>query len=452
VRGSRAGRRVRALARCAAVVALLASPGCLRWLRTDPGELAVHGKAGLACSAVVTPLIWSSNFLLFPLSVAALGERLPSHDNLGYPGLAVENAAYLACSTAALPLHALGLATDELVFRTGRRERVEDLLINRLPHLSPADYALLVRVSGRTCPPVDDRAEAPGPAPAGGAATPGSFGYWSLRQAPPYGSKPRLGDRRAAGEWRDWRDAGRPRATAAEHRFVADRALAFADPAGEFAALYGAGRRDLLEEEVAARAREAEDLARNPDAAARERALRDPSPLLRSAALHLLPRDPDAGSAAALTRALGDPAVMVREAAADGLALLADPGTAAALGRALGDPDRSVRERAAVALGRIGTPEAAEALLASLGGTGHRARFQALAALAGTATPAAAAALARALGDPDEHTRIAAAAAIGCTARPGDPLLERSIADPDPRVSGAARRTSQPEAGPVCPP
>lgn len=451
-RSGRAGRQVRTLAVWAVALALLASSGCVRWIRLEPAELAAHGRVGLVCSAAVTPLVWSFNTLLFPLSVATLGERLPSHENLGYPGLAVENAAYLACTTAGLPLHALGRAADEATFRTGGRERVEDLLIDRLPHLSPADYARLVRVSGRTCPPLDRRAGEPVPASGGAARAPGRFGYWTLRQAPRYGSRPRLEDPRPTREWRDWRSAGRPRGTPAESRFVADRALAFADPAGTFVDLYGASRRGLFEEEVAARERAAESLARNPDASARERALRDPSPPLRSAALRLLLRDGDPGGAAALTRALGDPALTVRETAAEGLAALADPAAVAALARALDDPERSVRDRAAVALGRIGTPEAADPLLAALGGTGHRARFHALAALARAGTPAATAALARALDDPDEHTRIAAAAAIGCTAPPGDPLYERALAAPDRRVSEATLRVLRTDADPVCPP
>ena len=76
--------------------ALMATAGCVRWTHLAPSDLQIHGKAGQVCSAAVTPLVWSANTVLFPVSVASLGEKPPSHDNLGYPGLAVENTAYFA--------------------------------------------------------------------------------------------------------------------------------------------------------------------------------------------------------------------------------------------------------------------------------------------------------------------------------------------------------------------
>jgi hypothetical protein len=92
--------------------ALFATTGCVRWTHLAPSELQINGKAGQFCSAVVTPLVWSVNTLFFPVSVASLGRTPPSHDNLGYPGLVVENSAYVTCATLALPLFALGRGTE----------------------------------------------------------------------------------------------------------------------------------------------------------------------------------------------------------------------------------------------------------------------------------------------------------------------------------------------------
>ena len=87
---------------------LASSTGCVRWTHLAPSGLQIHGKAGQACSAVATPLVWTVNTVFFPVSVASLGQKPPSHDNLGYPGLAVENTAYFACATLGLPLYGLG--------------------------------------------------------------------------------------------------------------------------------------------------------------------------------------------------------------------------------------------------------------------------------------------------------------------------------------------------------
>jgi hypothetical protein len=416
---------------------LLATAGCVRWTHLAPSRLQIHGKAGQLCSAAVTPLVWSVNTALFPVSVASLGRRTPSHDNLGYPGLAVENGAYFVCATLGLPLHALGRGAERVFFLLADRDAIEDHLIERLPDLSAADYALLVRTARRTCPPLYDRGAAPLPS-APGAEPSRAFGLWSTGQTPRYGSKPRLGNALATAEWRDWRTAGRPRDAAAETAFVVNRALGFSDPALQLAATYGPALQSRFDRELAAQQAKVGEL----EAAAAPAvtvALHDPSPLLRAAAVRLHARARDGGAAVALTRLLEDPAVMVRAAAADGLASLANPESVAALGRALGDPDRLVRERAALALGTTGTAAAADLLLRSLGNLGHWARFQALCALADGGRPRAGDALSQALADRDPHTRIAAAAAIGRTAAdPDDPLFNRALGDPDPRVAAAA--------------
>ncbi len=430
---------LRSLARVFAAGMLFAMAGCVRWTHLPPSSLEIHGKAGQVCSAAVTPLVWSVNTALFPVSVASLGQTPPSHDNLGYPGLAVENSAYFVCATLGLPLYALDRGIERAFFVLADHEAVEEHLIERLPELSREDYELLVRTSGRTWPPPYELPEVKVPLSSPGAGSSREFGYWSTAQAPRYGSKPRLGNPLAAAEWRDWRAAGRPRDTDAETAFVVNRALGFSDPSLQFAATYGPAQQSRFEKEFAsqqARAAICTDTATEPDVTA---ALRDPSPLLRAAAVRLRARTPDGALSGALVRHLEDRAVMVRVAAADALGSLTDPGSVAALGRALNDADQRVRERAALALGRIGTEEAADRLLPSLGNLGHRARFQALCALAAAGRPGVRDALSRALADQDVHTRIAAAAAIGRTAAdPGDPLYIRTQNDPDSRISESA--------------
>jgi len=419
--------------------ALFVTSGCVRWTHLAPSQLQVHGKVGQACSAAVTPLVWTVNTALFPLSVASLGREPPSHDNLGYPGLAVENGAYLICATLGLPLYALGRGTERAFFLLADRDAIEDHLIERLPGLSLEDYTLLVRTTQRTCPPLYDRAAAPALPSAPEEQSARKFGFWSTAQVPRFGSKPRLGNLLAAAEWRDWRTAGRPRDAAAETTFVVNRALGFSDPARQFAATYGLVNQARFERELADQQATVVALEGAAAVATVAAALHDPSPILRAAAARLSARSRDGGLTGELTRLLDDKAVMVRVAAADGLATLADPESAAALGCALNDTDGLVRGRAALALGTIGSAAAADLLLRSLGNVGHRARFQALCALADAGRPRAGEALSRALADRDLHTRIAAAAAIGRTAAdPDDPLFVRALGDLDPRISSAA--------------
>jgi len=423
--------------------ALLATTGCVRWTHLAPADLQIHGKVGQVCSAAVTPLVWSVNTAFFPVSVASLGRTPPSHDNLGYPGLAVENTAYFACAALGLPLYTLGWGTERIFFLLADREAIEDHLIDRLPDLSLEDYARLVRTAGRTNPPQYYREAAELLPPVPGAASPREFGLWSTGQSPRFGSKPRLGNILAAAEWRDWRSAGRPRDTVVETAFIVNRALGFSDPAHQFAATYGLAHQSRFEKELAAQQARAAALEGAGTEVAAAAALHDPSPILRAFAARRLASSRDGGGGGGvtgeLTQLLGDQAVVVRAAAADGLASLADPESVAALGRALNDRDRLVQERVALALGKIGSEEAAARLLASLGNIGHRARFEALCALADAGTPRARDALSLALAAPDLHTRIAAAAAIGRTAAdPDDPLFIRASRDPDPRISETA--------------
>lgn len=435
------------LARIVVAAALLATSGCVRWTHLAPGDLRLHGKVGQVCSAAVTPLVWSVNAVLYPISVANLGGKPASHDNLGYPGLAVENAAYLACATLGLPLHALDRGAERAFLRLAERESIEDHLIDRLPHLSRGEYELLVRTSRRSCPPKYDR-DAAAATLAQGAGGAREFGLWSTSQTPRYGSKPRVGNHLAVAEWRDWRTAGRPRDADAETAFAVTRSLEVSEPRREFAATYGLERQPRFEAELAAQQAAADALSVDE---AKE-GLRASSPIARAAAVRLCAGFRDECATGELTRLLEDPAVIVRAAAADGLASRADPEGAAALGRALSDDDRLVRERAALALGRIGSAAAADLLLRSLGNLGHRARFAALSALSDSGWPRSRKAVFGALADPDLHTRIAAAAALGRSATdPGDPLLGRALADPEPWVSGVAARAFERRADPGAP-
>ena len=434
------------IARVIVAGALLATVGCVRWTHLAPSQLQINGKAGQLCSVAVTPLVWTVNTVLFPVSVASLGQRPPSHDNLGYPGRAVENVAYFTCATLGLPLSALDWATEQLFLLLANRRVIEDDLIERLPDISPADYALLLRTAGRTFAPPYDH-DAPPPADPG-AAPPREYGIWGAGQVPRYGSRPRLGNLLAAAEWRDWRVAGRPRGAAAEASFTVNRAQEFSDPALQFAATYGTANQSRFAAEVEIQRARAAALEADAAEASVAVALRDLSPIVRAAAARLRARSRDGGVAGELARLLEDRAPLARAAAVAALVSLAAPESAAALGRAMDDSAPLVRERAALALGTIGTAEAADLLLRSIGNVGHRARFEAFCALASAGRSGSRKALSQALAAPDVHTRIAAAAAIGRTAAsPDDPLFTRALGDPDPRVSEAAAHARERRAG-----
>lgn len=96
-------------------------------------------------------------------------------------------------------------------------------------------------------------------------------------------------------------------------------------------------------------------------------ALRDPNPLIRSAAAEGLGALADAASEGALVAALSDPSPAVRVSAAGALdALPRTRATISALIEALEDADPSVRERAARSLGLLGDPTAVGPLLDAL--------------------------------------------------------------------------------------
>jgi len=307
---------------CLRVVAagvLLCAAGCVRWVHVAPAKLQLHGKAGQACSAAVTPLVWVANTVLYPVSVASLGDKTPSHDNLGYPGLAVENGAYAACTALGLPARLLLRGGERIFFLLAARESLEDHLIDRLPYLSRDDYALLVKTAGRTAPPAYDRTAAPAPTSGGGAAASREHGLWSTRQTPRFGSKPRLGNPLAAAEWRDWRAAGRPRDAEAERAFVEKRAR----------------------ESVA------------------------PDPPLRDRAALALATIGTATAAEELLRSLGGLSHRMRYEALRVLAL-SSPGRAS-LSSALADPDQHTRIAAAAAIGRSAVDTADPLLQLALG-------------------------------------------------------------------------------------
>ena len=271
-------------ARVFAVAALLATTGCVRWTHLAPAELQIHGKAGQVCSAAATPLVWAVNTVFFPVSVASLGRQSPSHDNLGYPGLAVENGAYFVCATLGLPLYALGRGTERVFFLLADRVATEDRLIERLPYLSPEDYTLLVRTAQRTCPPLYDcRAGTgtPRPRASSGSGAPG----WHRGT----GASPRLANPLAAAEWRDWRAAA-GRGKRRPNRVRREPRPASAEPAVVFASTYGSAQLPRFERQLAALQGRVVALEREGTPPAVAAALRDPSPPLRAAAARLYAR------------------------------------------------------------------------------------------------------------------------------------------------------------------
>jgi hypothetical protein len=401
----------------------------VRWSNVPSKSLSVSGKAGKICSAAVSPLAWVMNAALLPAGVVALPETSSaSVDTLGYPGLAAENVTWYFCASAVYPADFAARRIETMrLSRMSDPEAVE-VLVSRLPHLTPADYDRLLRSSGRKCPP-QSAVETAGP----------RTGLWSTREAPAFGSKPVIVCPRAEEEWRAWVSAGAPLGVD-EVSFVVNRSLETTEPREFFGAVYGAGLTSLFDEEVARQRRKVsrlgeESLASDPDAA-----LRDPSPILRGASVRSLSAVDSAANRKLLERALGDRAVSVRRAAVETLALRPNPDSVEALARALQDGDGLVREGAAVALARVGTREAAACLVPGLASLSHRGRFDALCVLAERDTEEACEALRLAFSDSDVHTRIAVIAAAGEAPKPSACLLDMALSDPDPWVRDVATR------------
>jgi HEAT repeat protein len=168
------------------------------------------------------------------------------------------------------------------------------------------------------------------------------------------------------------------------------------------------------------------------DARVRTRAVRALEALGARAAAPLLAaalgREPDEGAKAAIlgalgrfkepfaaelcTRALSDPRPAVRIAALEALAGVAAAEAEPRMAQALSDPSPLVRRRAALLLGFTGGDRAEAALSVALGDPDRGVARAAAAALSGRPTARAQGALARALEHPHEDVRRAAAASL----------------------------------------
>jgi HEAT repeat protein len=144
------------------------------------------------------------------------------------------------------------------------------------------------------------------------------------------------------------------------------------------------------------------------------KAIRDPAPEIRTAALKILAANPGRRSAALLSQALRDTDESIREAAAGALSQYRGPLVGSRLQSALQDPHPRVRAAAAWSLGQIQTPGYSEALE-------------------------------NVLADPEDRVRAEAAKALGTVGRSeARQLLNRLAAqDPNPRNQQVAAQSVQ---------
>jgi HEAT repeat protein len=143
------------------------------------------------------------------------------------------------------------------------------------------------------------------------------------------------------------------------------------------------------------------------------KAIRDPDPEIRAAALEVLTAKPGQRSAALLSQALRDGQETIREAAAIALGQYRGTLVADRLRSALQDPHPRVRSAAAQGLGQTRTPGFSEALEETLGDAQARVRAAAAEALGSIGRPEARQLLNRlAAQDPNPGNRQIAAQAI----------------------------------------
>jgi HEAT repeat protein len=143
------------------------------------------------------------------------------------------------------------------------------------------------------------------------------------------------------------------------------------------------------------------------------KAVRDPVPKIRTAALRILAANPSQRSAALLSQALRDTDEAIREAAAGALGQYHGPLVGNRLQSALQDPHPRVRAAAAWSLGQIRTPGYSEALESALADSQDRVRTAAARALGSVGRPEARGLLNRlAAQDPNPRNRQIAAQAV----------------------------------------
>jgi HEAT repeat protein len=169
------------------------------------------------------------------------------------------------------------------------------------------------------------------------------------------------------------------------------------------------------------------------------RALEDPAPEVRVAALRAIGQQPDA-HLQELLRSLGDREPSVRSASIDALAWSEDRSAIAALTSSLHDPVLEVRARAVAALAGRREPAVLSALLRTFHDALPELRVSLLDALAPHASGRAEHLFDLALGDPDEQVVLAALRGF---ARAGGGPAERIAplaSAPSPAVASAAAR------------
>jgi HEAT repeat protein len=171
--------------------------------------------------------------------------------------------------------------------------------------------------------------------------------------------------------------------------------------------------------------------------------LRDPSSLVRAAAIMALAESQDASAIPTFVKALADESAQVRSEACLALGRSGDRKATPALIAALNDAEDGVRESAAAALGRLGDPAAAEPLVMTLACRDagvRRAAARSLGRLGGApAGKALRDVLAR---DPDWRVRRAAAAALSRAGKkPDAPALIAALGDEHWSVRLAAHET-----------
>jgi HEAT repeat protein len=171
--------------------------------------------------------------------------------------------------------------------------------------------------------------------------------------------------------------------------------------------------------------------------------LRDPSSLVRAAAIMALAESQDASAIPTCVKALADESAQVRSEACLALGRSGDRKATPALIAALNDAEDGVRESAAAALGRLGDPAAVEPLVMTLAFSDAGVRRAAARSLGRLGDAPAGKALRDVLArDPDWRVRRDAAAALSRAGKkPDAPALIAALGDEHWSVRLAAHET-----------
>ena len=181
------------------------------------------------------------------------------------------------------------------------------------------------------------------------------------------------------------------------------------------------------------------DIAPRDAVALFEDGLLDSSVMVRARAGEGLARAGSSATRSALLRALDDPAPSVRIAALNALGAKADPGLRPTIIRLSKSEEGVLHIFALAALARMGQSDAVDEIASEATLPDAELRMAAVGALGQLKRPASLPILSQSVYDPDPSVRAFAAGALGDLGNPkGEPALLHALEDDDPRVRSVA--------------